>query len=43
MFALPTPTSTVPAWAGCTAMVDDRRARLATGTAQLLAALAAAG
>ncbi|MFD5179349.1 DNA-processing protein DprA [Nocardia sp. NPDC058379] len=42
VYALPTPTPTAPAWAGCAAMVDDGRARLATDTGQLLAALTAA-
>lgn len=40
VFVLPTPTPTAPAWAGCAAMLGDGRARLATDTAQLLAALA---
>lgn len=42
VFALPTPTPTAAAWAGCAAMLGDGRARLATDTAQLLAALATA-
>ncbi|MGW6729618.1 DNA-processing protein DprA [Nocardia sp. NPDC055029] len=41
VFTLPTPTPTAPAWTGCAAMVDDGRARLATDTRQLRAALAA--
>ncbi|SFN82587.1 DNA-processing protein DprA [Nocardia asteroides] len=41
--ALPTPTPTAPAWAGCAAMVDNGHAQLATDTGQLLAALATAG
>ncbi|GGN78413.1 DNA-processing protein DprA [Nocardia rhizosphaerihabitans] len=41
VFTLPTPTPLAPAWAGCAAMVDDGRARLAADTGRLLAALAA--
>ncbi|MFF2397419.1 DNA-processing protein DprA [Nocardia sp. NPDC058114] len=41
VFALPTPTPSAPAWAGCAAIIDDGRAHLVTDVDQLLVGLGA--